>query len=787
MDPSDGEDMGTRLVRLIAAAAVLLGLARLTRLIQPSLEGPPWQVVVVVAAILGGLLTWAVRAARLGPFVAALVHGLGLALLVTRLAVPETLMGGVVPGPGSLEALAAQMSDTGQILRFGAAPVFPVPGLLALLATLSWLLGAAAASARPLVGAVASLVLYLQYATLDRRPPGPWWTVGFVAIACLVLVGMIPRRSGPVGRVRVDDHIVARRSAGLTLGTLLVAATVAVGSSAAMAATVPESGVLAWRTRSGIGAGLYGGGSFNLFVGLQQSLVDLSDEPMFLARVSSSAPPNRELYWKLITLDTFDGENWLPGEQTFAQGGRARWERDDWVFQGPTVRVAANVRIASYTGQFLPTLYSPVGLQSEERLLDRSFRIREDGSIATDVQAAEGWMYQIEAEVPQPDMSILASDDGRLSPLFQAAADAGAVALEPVDTGAVEPEPESLDAYTDLPPSVTEDVTILARDITRGATTDFERALLLEAFLRDSSLFTYSTEVSTGHSSLDLADWLTDPDSRNYRTGYCEQFATAMAVMGRAIGVPSRVVLGFTPGTVETQSDGSEVIVVRERNAHAWVETWMPEQGWVRFDPTPRADGVNPSVGSEIGEAEQPFDARQFVPDPGNVAGTGGNAQIPVEDLRPPGEVNSGGELTGGAGDGFRLPGWSWWLVAALGLVGLLPVAKLVRRRRRLSRLSDGDVAAAWAEIVDRLSDLGTPADPAETPLEIARSEDPSLEPLARLYTAAAYGGRSTAACTDEFTRAEESLKRRYAGRRWLVSWISPESLRRRSSGGAPR
>ena len=138
--------------------------------------------------------------------------------------------------------------------------------------------------------------------------------------------------------------------------------------------------MLQWRSRSGIGSGLYGGGaSFNLFVGLQQRLVSLSERPMFYARLSESAPANEDLYWKLITLDRFDGENWVPSAQEFSKQGRNRWERPDLVFQGDTVPVTARIRIDSYADQILPTLYSPTSLDSDVDLISQSFRVREDG------------------------------------------------------------------------------------------------------------------------------------------------------------------------------------------------------------------------------------------------------------------------------------------------------------------------------------------------------------------------------------------------------------------------
>ena len=94
--------------------------------------------------------------------------------------------------------------------------------------------------------------------------------------------------------------------------------------------------------------------------------------------------------------------------------------------------------------------------------------------------------------------------------------------------------PAEIDSYLALPP-LDPAIIQLAAEVTAGAQSPFERALLLEEFFHT---FNYSTDVSTGHSALDLAAWLTDPESPNYRTGYCEQFAAAMAVMGRVVSLP---------------------------------------------------------------------------------------------------------------------------------------------------------------------------------------------------------------------------------------------------------
>ena len=161
--------------------------------------------------------------------------------------------------------------------------------------------------------------------------------------------------------------------------------------------------------------------------------------------------------------------------------------------------------------------------------------------------------------------------------------------------------------YTELPDDFPEEVQELARQETAGTSTAFERATVLELFFRESGGFVYDAAASSGHSSLDLVSWLTDFESRNYRAGYCEQFATAMALMARTLNIPSRVVMGFAPGDV-VDTNGDEYIYVRAKHGHAWVELYMPGQGWLPFDPTPRGDGINPSTVSELG-----FDPRQIL------------------------------------------------------------------------------------------------------------------------------------------------------------------------------
>lgn len=773
--------MVERFIWLTGLGAVVLSLARLGRLLQPQTEGPAWQIVLLAAVVLGAVFTWVARSYRLSTPVVAVANLAGLTVAVLRITAPGTLAAGVIPTAATLEIVQTEFAFAWEIIRFGAAPVLPVAGLVAVLAIVYWVLGAVGTvgmlSGRPTLVTIPALAFYLQLATLDRQPPGLEWLMAFALVGGMAVMSMANPGNPAAGRLRArTGMLIPRVSTTAAITVAVLGAAGAVAGANTFAATVPESGTLQWRTQTGIGSGLYGGSSFNLFVGMQQSLVSLSDEPLFYATISDTAPPNSELYWNLITLDTYDGENWLPGSQSWAKQGATRWEREDLAFQGPTVPVAARVQVAGLRESVLPTLYAPYALRSDENLIREGFRVREDGSLGIDLRTNPGWEYEIEANVPLPDINYLASTGGTLSPIFAQAADAGVFG-----GAATRPQfldrPEDISEYLELPEDTPTEVRTLARTVTEEGTTTFEKSLILEAWLSDRGTFTYDTDVDTGHSSLDLAEWLLDAESNNYRTGYCEQFATAMGVMARTLGIPSRVVLGFTPGDVQQQADGTDVIVVRERNAHAWVELWMNGQGWVRFDPTPRADGATAPLIADVG-----FDLREYVPAPTEIDSTGSavtSGERP--DLGP--EIDLlGGDPTPDfrLEEGVTIPRWVWAIVAVLVITISIPGYKRIRRARRIAAIRTGNIDAAWDEIVDRLRDLGSSVPDSATPIEIAAGHHDDLLPLAKLYTASTYGGRPRGDGRVAFRRADDRISRRYG--RWdkFVASVTVRSLRRR-------
>lgn len=118
----------------------------------------------------------------------------------------------------------------------------------------------------------------------------------------------------------------------------------------------------------------------------------------------------------------------------------------------------------------------------------------------------------------------------------------------------------------------------LAGEVAGQASTPHDQAVAVERFLR--TRYTYTLDVPGGEER-PVETFLFDRGS-----GYCEHFASAMALMLRTLGIPTRLVTGFL---VQEWNPFGQYAIVRQGDAHAWVEVFLPESGWTRFDPTPPA------------------------------------------------------------------------------------------------------------------------------------------------------------------------------------------------------
>jgi len=221
-------------------------------------------------------------------------------------------------------------------------------------------------------------------------------------------------------------------------------------------------------------------------------------------------------------------------------------------------------------------------------------------------------------------------------------------------------------------------VLALARDLASGADAQLDVVRRVRSYLVDSGRFRYTTDVpEPGWTP--LIDFLLDT-----RAGYCQQFAGAAALLLRMIGVPTRVATGFATGAV----DGESGYLVRDRDAHAWVEVYFPGTGWVPFDMTPPGDATTAAV--------DPLEA---------AAVGGGDADLPAALPWALGGLAAAGAAVGlarrrrgrPARDGGREAGD---LLALLATGGTEPGATLRDLRGPLARI--GPAVAALAVDVER-------------------------------------------------------------------------------------
>src|SRR5438105_13518889 len=140
------------------------------------------------------------------------------------------------------------------------------------------------------------------------------------------------------------------------------------------------------------------------------------------------------------------------------------------------------------------------------------------------------------------------------------------------------------------PQAVIDRIHTLAQSIvdSSGAKTPYDMASAIEQYFRNPANFTYSLDAKTPAGD-DPIDYFLFQSNK----GYCEFFATAMGDMLRSLGIPTRLVNGFGPGTYDTTVNA---FVVRGEDAHTWVEVYFPNYGWIPFEPTADSQGVYNSI-----------------------------------------------------------------------------------------------------------------------------------------------------------------------------------------------
>jgi transglutaminase-like putative cysteine protease len=674
---------------LATGVAVLLGALALLPVFATGAWIPP--VVVAVAAVsLGGIALRAGLAGLLGlrgPGAAALASlgrtavPLGQLLLVLvvlgRVFTPQHLLFGLLPTPASVADLVGLLGDGVSEIREQATPALPLTGLVALTSLFVALVALCAdllavPARQPALGGLGLLVLYcVPVSTVT----GSVSLVSFAAPAAGFAVLLWADQRGRL--------VLSTRGggSGSPLGTATLPAlrtgALALVAGVVLSVFVPTLG------EGSLASGLGGSGTGN---GVGASLDPVAEmagqltrpEPIDLLRVDASVEDPG--YLRSVALDEYTDTGWhmsnLDGQQSIAdEPSLAPLPR------GETSRqVREQITVLGHDDQFLPVAYSP--LQVDVRGADdEAWRFDRTGGtvFGRDVTTAE-LSYEVLAQQPEPSVAELAAapDPAGDDPMLR---------------------------YTELPeldPSVTE----LAGRLGAGAATSYDRVrAVLDHFTDPANGFVYSLSTEPGTTGDELADFL------RLKRGYCEQYAGAMAVLVRAVGVPARVVLGYTPG--EEQPDGSRLVTTDD--AHAWVEAWFEGVGWIPFDPTPIAADR---------EVELPWAPRIDAADDTVAQPTAPGAELPVP-AGPTAELDRDDQFTPLDTEALQqdtplLP-WLSGAAAVLLVLGLGAVPAVLRRRARRRRLDEASPGALWDELLATTTDLGIAVPGASTSRQFAR------------------------------------------------------------------
>jgi transglutaminase-like putative cysteine protease len=639
-----------------SGVAVLLASAPVSAVVQ----GPSWVggvVGVVLAVVATGLMLH-----RAGPLVVAAGQAAVVVMIVTATYTDQGIFR-LLPGPAAMNAFGALITGAGQQIDAGLAPVAATPEILFLVTTTFGLLAigiylAAVGASAPAAAGVPMLALFAVPAALAPDLL-PGWTMVSAGLGFGVLL---------VARDGARRQIVG----GTVLVAIAIAAALAVGSVTGFVGT-------AGRSEGGAGAGGPSGSiGLNPFTALRGQLEQTTPTELFRVR----GMPNPTYIRALTLRDFIPASGWqatrpdpgpaLPGPTGVGPGA-------------PGALVDVQIENVAFRDYWLPLLGVPVEVGGVSQGL-WTYDARSSTAYTGRPRQEDAW--QERTLLPSPTAQQLREAKGEASP-----------------------GPDYLNVQG-LDPRVT----ALAQQVVQGRATAFDKTMALQDFFTGpGSPFTYSLRTAPGGGDDALVEFLTVG-----RSGYCEQYASAMAVMLRAIGVPARVAVGFTAG-----SDSGDYRSVSTADAHAWVEAWFPDIGWTTFDPTPLADGrtVTPPYVAEAradgssgnqpipetqqGQDEQPAPTPSAEPTPA--------PSVPQEAAPPPPQSSG-------------VPLWPFVTVLVVALlvgVALIPAGLRAReRKRRLAAASAGGPEAAsagWAELLAESTDRGAPSPPTDTVRAAAR------------------------------------------------------------------
>lgn len=282
-------------------------------------------------------------------------------------------------------------------------------------------------------------------------------------------------------------------------------------------------------------------------------------DPTIVMRVSMNLPPLVKSYLRGASFNVYDGVSW---KNTLAV--KRSYPIGTPINDGPPGRdlVVQEFVVEPMDASALFALPVPVTVEGQFG----SYSLDSMGNLGFIRASNNRIEYKVYSELPRVDPEDLKLAEPVLPPLK------GNRSLAESSF----PAPEKLSA--------------LARSVTDKSRTIFEKSRDIETYLKKN--YRYSLDVAPPEAGTVMEDFIF-----SRKTGYCEHFATAMVLMLRAIGIPSRLVTGYVP---EEWNRYGNYYTVRQSDAHAWVEVYFPRSGWITFDPTPAAPGASRGMGQTL-------------------------------------------------------------------------------------------------------------------------------------------------------------------------------------------
>ncbi|MBL8076826.1 MAG: transglutaminase domain-containing protein [Anaerolineales bacterium] len=277
---------------------------------------------------------------------------------------------------------------------------------------------------------------------------------------------------------------------------------------------------------------------------------DTGERP-FLDFDEEGVPSVPQHYWRWLTYDQYNGHGWSTSTVTSDS-----YLADETLFEfngeGYTV-IHQTIRKASPDDGHL---YWTGALVRVSQPFESTWRVKptkKDPLLHMDMlgSLAEAQQYSADSLVPQLNETQL-----REAPLTY-------------------PQ-EITEKYLALPDTVSKRVLNLAAELTTSQQNAYDKAKAIEAYLRT---YPYTLDVPAFPPDKEIADYFLF----ELKTGYCDYYASSMVVLARAAGLPARMVIGYSSGDYDRTT---EEYIVREGNAHSWVEVYFPTIGWVEFEPT---------------------------------------------------------------------------------------------------------------------------------------------------------------------------------------------------------